>query len=43
MANIDQPLAARVAFTVEVIVPGFQPGEGVLEELLRAGFVLGVW
>jgi hypothetical protein len=27
---------------VKVIVPGLQDGEGVLEELLRVGFVLGV-
>src|SRR5215212_1855607 len=41
MAYVGQPLTPWVSLSVEVPVPRLQFGEGVLEELLCSGFVLG--
>src|SRR5215213_4327926 len=41
MANVYQTLAPGISLPVEVPMPRLQFGEGVLEELLCSGFVLG--
>src|SRR5215213_12019954 len=42
MADIHEPLALRVPLPVEIIVPGTQFGEGVLEEVPRLRLILRV-
>ena len=42
MAYVDQTLPLGVAFLVEVLVPSFQFGEGVFEELFTCCLVLSV-
>jgi hypothetical protein len=42
VADIHESLALRVSLPVEIIVPGTQLGEGVLEEVSRLGLVFGM-
>jgi hypothetical protein len=42
VADIHEPLTLRVSLPVEIIVPGAQFGEGVLQEVSRLRLVRGI-
>jgi hypothetical protein len=42
MPNIHEPLVLGVPFPVEIVVPGTQFGEGVLEKGFRLCGIIGI-